>query len=341
VSSPEVTVVIPTRNRWDLLSTASLPSALGQEGVDLEVVVVDEGSTDPTPEGLAALDEPRLRVVRHDRAKGVAQARNAGIRAARGEWVALLDDDDLWAPWKLRAQLQVGREQQAVFVYGAAAALAPDRSWVYSLAATDPATLLRTLLSRNVLWGGCSNVVARTDVLQKLGGFDEALFQLCDWDLWIRLALAGPAAACDEVLVACIEHEGSMLLTSEDDVFKEFAYLEAKHAAAAAAYGLRFDQRVFTRWVANGHRRAGRRVRAASVYLRGAFANRDPGNLVRAPAALSGVALHGWRRRLLRRPDPYGRIVDPAAEPPWVALYRRRPRSSAHAISRASSPTEA
>ena len=66
-SRPDVTVVIPTRNRWTLLASAALPAALGQEDVDVEVVVVDDGSSDETPERLAELTDPRLRVVRHAR----------------------------------------------------------------------------------------------------------------------------------------------------------------------------------------------------------------------------------------------------------------------------------
>ena len=95
---PEVSVVVPTHSRWDLLSTAALPAAFGQEAVDIEVVIVDDGSTDSTVERLAEMSDPRVRVIRHERARGVAQARNAGIAAARGTWIALLDDDDLWAP---------------------------------------------------------------------------------------------------------------------------------------------------------------------------------------------------------------------------------------------------
>src|SRR5919198_1326209 len=205
-SAPEVTVVVPTHSRWDLLSTAALPASLGQEGVDLEVVVVDDGSTDAPAARLADIDDPRLRVVRHDRPRGVAQARNAGIAAARGEWIALLDDDDLWAPWKLRTQIDAATAEGAVFAYGGAAAVAEDRTWVYSLPPADPDTLASVLLQRNVLWGGCSNVLVRADVVRRLGGFDERLFQLTDWDLWIRLSQAGSAAACPEVLVGCIAH---------------------------------------------------------------------------------------------------------------------------------------
>src|SRR5688572_3616095 len=102
---PDVSVVIPTRNRWELLSTGALPSALAQEGVEVEVHVIDEGSSDATSQELERLNEPRVHVIRHDRPHGVAQARNAGIAAARGQWVAFLDDDDIWAPQKLRRQI--------------------------------------------------------------------------------------------------------------------------------------------------------------------------------------------------------------------------------------------
>jgi glycosyltransferase involved in cell wall biosynthesis len=320
-SGPEVTVVVPTHSRWDLLSTAALPSSLGQEEVDLEVVVVDDGSADSTAARLADVEDPRLRVVRHDRPRGVAQARNAGIAAARGAWIALLDDDDLWAPRKLRIQLDAAAAESAVFAYGGAAALAEDRTWVYSLAPPDPETLTSVLLERNVLWGGCSNVVVRSDVVRRLGGFDERLFQLTDWDLWIRLSQAGRAAACSEVLVGCIEHQRSMLLTSEDDVFAEFDYVEEKHRAAREAAGIRIDRRLFTRWVALGHRRAGRRFRAAGIYAAAVLRNRDPGSLARALAAPVGERPVEWVRRW-RQASTKGHYLDGLGEPPWLGLYR-------------------
>lgn len=319
--APEVTVVIPTHSRWDLASTAALPAALGQEDVELEVVVVDDGSTDSTAEGLAEMDDARLRVVRHDRPRGVAQARNAGIAAARGEWIALLDDDDLWAPRKLRTQLDAAAGERAAFAFGGAAALAEDRTWVYSLAPPDPETLASVLLERNVLWGGCSNVIVRSDLVRRLGGFDERLFQLTDWDLWIRLSQAGRGAACSEVLVGCIEHHRSMLLTTEDDVFQEFDYLEEKHRALREAAGVRIDRRTFSRWVALGHRRAGRRSRAAGIYLDTFVREHDAGSLARALIAPLGERPVEWLRLLRRRPA----MAAPRhglGEPPWLSIYR-------------------
>jgi glycosyltransferase involved in cell wall biosynthesis len=319
--APEVTVVIPTRSRWDLLSTAALPSALGQEDVDVEVVVVDDGSTDETSERLRTEYDDRVRVVRHPRSHGVARARNAGIEAAAAEWIAFLDDDDLWAPHKLRVQLDAAYSRGASFVYGGAAAVAEDRSWMYSLAPPDADLLPSVLLQRNVLWGGCSNVLVRTNVVRGLGGFDERLFQLTDWDLWIRLSHAGPGSACPEVLVACIEHARSMLLTTADDIFVELEYVDTKHRAAREAAGVRLDRRIFTRWVALGHRRSGRRSRAALLYLAGALRYRDPLSLLRAASLPLGERPLEWARRLIGH-NPSGRRTDFPSEPPWLAHYR-------------------
>lgn len=338
-SRPDVTVVIPTRDRWTLVASAALPSALWQEDVDLEVVVVDDGSVDETPERLAELTDPRVRVIRHPEPRGVAQARNAGIATARGTWLAFLDDDDLWSPRKLRIQVDAAEAARASFAYGGAAAVAEDGSWLYSLAPTDPTVLARTLLSRNVLWGGCSNVVVRTQLVRELGSFDEKLFQLADWDLWIRLTQAAPVAACPEVLVGCVVHPDSMLLTSEDDVFDELRYLEAKHRRTSDAHGVRVDRALFRRWVASGHLRAGRRARAARIFLAGALRDRDPAGIPRAAAALLGEGASDSIRKALRHPERNTEAGD--GEPTWLALYRDAAERTASATSTASSPTDA
>src|SRR5579884_3317957 len=112
----EVTVILPTRNRARQLESG-LALALGQAGVEHEVVVVDDGSTDETPELLAGIDHPRLVVLRNDVPRGVAAARNRGIARARGRYLAFLDDDDLWAPSKLREELTLAERTGAVLVY--------------------------------------------------------------------------------------------------------------------------------------------------------------------------------------------------------------------------------
>src|SRR4051794_32636077 len=101
-----VTVVIPTHDRAALVPRA-VRSALAQRDVELEVIVVDDGSRDATREVLGALaaDGANVTVVRHDAPRGVATARNAGVERAAKPWVAFLDDDDVWAPTKLACQL--------------------------------------------------------------------------------------------------------------------------------------------------------------------------------------------------------------------------------------------
>src|SRR6266508_5738391 len=115
----DVTVVIPTHDRCALLAL-TLRSVLWQRDVELEVVVVDDGSSDDTAAMVAGLGDARVRLVRHPTALGVSAARNRGIAEARGAWVAFLDDDDLWAPDKLARQLQAARGTGRAWAYAGA-----------------------------------------------------------------------------------------------------------------------------------------------------------------------------------------------------------------------------
>jgi glycosyltransferase involved in cell wall biosynthesis len=323
--SLEVSVVIPTKDRWPVLSTSALASALGQESVEHEVVVVDDGSIDETHTELGKLDPTRLKVIRHRVPSGVAHARNAGIAAASGEWIAFLDDDDLWAPHKLRSQLDAAKAAGASFAYSGAAWLDEDRRFIRALSPPPPEGLVLRLLRWNELWAGCSNVVARADVLRRIGGFDEQLFQLADWDLWIRLAFEVPAAAVEEMLVGYVMHRRSMLLTDRRDVFAEFDYLVDKHRALSSRTGVAPDAGKFWRWVAAGHLRAGRRGTAAWTFARGAYASGNLRALARVPAALLGERAFVAARALARGASRATPSPAEPAEPAWIARYRHRP----------------
>lgn len=319
---PEVSVVIPTRSRWPLLSTAALPSALEQQDVELELIVVDDGSQDETPARLAALDDPRVVVIRHDASRGVAVARNAGIHAAHGRWIAFLDDDDVWAPRKLRAQVDSAEAVGAVFAYSAGGGLDASRRFLFAVPPPDPSSVTRALLRWNVIWCGCSNVLARADVVRELGGFDERLVQLADWDLWIRLALAGSAAATSEVLVGYVMHDESMLLTDRRDVLPEMDYLVAKHRDAARAHGAELDEALFMRWVARGHRRAGRRMQAARTYLRGARELGDLGAIPRGLLSFAPERIVDLSRKLGGVERRSALKTQRVPEPDWISRFR-------------------
>jgi len=316
---PEITVVIPTRDRWSVVSRAALAAALRQEDVGLEVIVVDDGSAAGPTDSLPEMQDQRVRVVRHAEPRGVAVARNTGIAESRGAWVAFLDDDDLWAPSKLRQQVRAAEEAGAGFAYAAAVWVNERLEFVRGHAPPPPETLAHDLLRWNVVWGSASNVIARRDLLESLGGFDENLFQLADWDLWIRLALAAPAAVVHDVLVALVVHRQSMLLVDRRDVFLEVDRLAEKHREAAARAGVTLDHARFARWVATGHLLAGRRRAAARAYLRGTKA---PGNVLRAAGTFLGPSVYEAAssfRRVVPGALRAGERV--AGRPSWLDLY--------------------
>jgi glycosyltransferase involved in cell wall biosynthesis len=320
-SAPEVSVVIPTRDRWDLLSR-TLAGALNQPGVEHEVVVVDDGSVDETPQRLAELRDPRLRVVRHSHPKQLAAARNAGISAARGKWLAFLDDDDLWSPRKLRAQLDAAIAGGAVFAFSAGLTVDESRSVLRTQAVPDPENLLHVLTGANAIPVGASNVLALTEVVRRLGGFDEDLKHFADWDLWIRLAAAGPAAACREPHVAYVLHAKNMVLAAQRGLVAEFRRLVAKHELAASDYGVAPDRIVpdrsgIFRWLGWANARCGRRVRAARWYLRSALGRTRYGR--RRSLGDAVLAVRGETPEISPHRPPDAEILRGAG---WLGLYR-------------------
>jgi glycosyltransferase involved in cell wall biosynthesis len=313
-------VVIPTRDRWPLLST-TLRGALSQEGVEHEVIVVDDGSRDETPERLAAIGDSRLHVLRHDRSRGVSAARNTGIAQARGEWLAFLDDDDFWSPAKLAAQVAAALACGATFAYSAAVVLDEQGRAIEVLPAPDPEGLIRRLLPGNAIPAGASNVLASADAVTAAGGFDESLSHFADWDLWIGLADRGRAAACPEVLMAYLQHEGSMLVTDKSGLVGEFKRLARKHRAVSERYGVGFDRAGLARWMAWGEGRADRRLRAARGYLASAalYVRQRQCDETRRSAAQALASLRGKRFLDSGRPLPSASVDQ---EPDWLDLYR-------------------
>ncbi|MGH3002223.1 MAG: glycosyltransferase family 2 protein [Gaiellaceae bacterium] len=319
--TPEVSVVIPTRDRWRLLSSHALPSALGQQAVDVEVVVVDDGSSDETPLRLAELDDERLRVVRNEPSRRLPGARNAGIAAARGEWLAFLDDDDLWSPHKLRTQVDCAEAAGADWVYADTVAVDERLRVLEADDFPDPADLPRLLLTGNHVPGGGSGVVARADLVRRLGGFDEELFFFEDWDLWLRLTLAGLPAACPDVLVARLVHPANMVFRERASALVSCERLLEKHREVT-----RQDRLAIAEWIAYRHHLLGRRRQAARLYLEAAWRHRSPGNVPAAVGALFGEQGLALASRLLVRVGGRSHLDVQARaapeDPAWLERYR-------------------
>lgn len=299
-----VCVVIPTRNRVDLLAR-TLQSALGQRGVDVQVVVVDEASTDGTAAYLSQLHDSRVTVLHHDQPQGVAAARNAGVSRARTAWVAFLDDDDIWAPSKLSAQL-AALEARPDARWSCVGAVTVDAGLRVQLGGRPPRGpwVADELLHRNRIPGGGSGVLADTALVRELGGFDTELSNLADWDMWLRLALVAPLAEVDAPLVGYVRHRRSM---SHDPsrMRRELEHIKVKHAAPRASWGMSDASLFHLRWVAHMHVRAGRRLEPTLIYLK--LARRGDGRAL-ARAVLLGLwpgflSVIDWqaRRRVPRR----------------------------------------
>jgi glycosyltransferase involved in cell wall biosynthesis len=304
-----VSVVIPTRDRSHVvIDTVRL--TLAQRGVELEVIVVDDGSRDDTEERVTALGEPRVTVLRNAASRGVAHARNRGIDRAAHPWIAFLDDDDRWSPDKLRVQLDRARAENADFVYTAGLAVAAGDSRVlWTSPAETPEELRQRIRSRNLVFAGSSNVLARTELVRRLGGFDESLHHIADLDLWIRLTESGRAAACPEALVAYLVHETNMHRTAIDSAAREGRLLRAKHANSSLPG--RFDPVVFRGWIAEGQAHSGRPGRAALTYAVTALRHGSRSDARRAVGAT-------LRALGLRRAHEAG---EPLGSPPdWLSI---------------------
>jgi glycosyltransferase involved in cell wall biosynthesis len=294
----EVSVVIATRDRPAFLRQA-VASALRQVDVDLEVIVVDDASTKPEATHALSFEDPRVRVHVRRRSGGAGPARDEAVGLARGDWVAFLDDDDLFAPTRLRAQLDGAGS--AGFAFCGQVLVDPARAAVGTLPAPAASDLAERLRARSAI-GGPSAVMVRTELLREVGGFGAGYYALGDWDLWLRLAAHAQAAATAELLVGYTIHASNMHLRAPERVLADYARLARAHGLGARGELELLD------WLARDLTEAGRSRAAARLHLRAAFRHRRPLALLRA-------------LRAHRRPD-----ADPV-EPPrlvgpeWLRLY--------------------
>lgn len=315
MSAPEVSIVIPTYERRRLIGP-TLAGALAQEDVDFEIVaVVDRSPSDDTADALRAIGDPRLRVIEPELKRGVSAARNLGISEARGEWIALLDDDDLWSPRKLREQLDIATASTAQMAFSAAAIVDPKVDVIGYYLPSPPSEQPCEILRRSAVPAGCSNLVVRSDLLREVGPFDEQMGPLTDWDLFARLLLAGSHAISEEVHVGYVFHPLGMTATNIERHFSDFDVIEERYRRERAEHGVTLDGVLFSRWLAGGLRRGGSPRDAIRAYLWGARRYRDAGNVVRALGVLMGP-------KAMRAGRALRGSEDHPPDPDWLDLYR-------------------
>ena len=208
MSAPRVTVVIPTRNRPKLLREA-VESVERQSLSSWEVVVVDDASDDETPRWLEDVRNRRIRPVRLDRQSERSVARNRGLRAARGECVLFLDDDDRLRPGALeRLSGALGQRPDAVAAVGATVRFDPTGG---RERATHPRIGFTRTIWRDVLAGwdsGSGQALFRTDSVRAAGGWNEGLSYWEVGDLWFRVARLGPVVFVPTTVLELRLHQG-------------------------------------------------------------------------------------------------------------------------------------
>lgn len=207
-----VSVIIPTYNRRELV-TRAIDSALNQTHKPDEVIVVDDGSTDDTAEMLEIRYGKKIRLIRQEN-RGVSAARNRGVEAATGEWIAFLDSDDEWFPEKLEIQLRFIKENKARIVLtdnrvegDSGSGKSSFDKCLYQSEITEGdrvKDISSYLFEQNFVH--LSTVVLSRSLFEKFGGFDESMKVAEDTDLWLRISVEHPFGILNEITT--LRHKG-------------------------------------------------------------------------------------------------------------------------------------
>lgn len=227
---PVFSVVIPTFNRSQCIARA-LESVLQQEEEDWELIIGDDASTDDTLE-IAKRMVPSVKIARLPTNRGAAAARNAAFALATGDFIACLDSDDAWLPSKLAKQRQFLLDHSEVAVCASGHCLHLANGQRRECLGKNLAEWPRAL-QFSQSFHGASTPVIRRSAWQKVGGQDEALRVLEDWDWMLRLSQQVPLTVLEEPLAKIYENRPS----NPDYTLLATERFLAKHATAIAQYG--------------------------------------------------------------------------------------------------------
>jgi glycosyltransferase involved in cell wall biosynthesis len=307
---PSVSVVIPCYNYGRFLKE-SLESVLAQIYPPLEIIVVDDGSTDNTAVVAKSFGD-KVRYI-YQANRGLSGARNSGIRAAAGDWVAILDADDTWHKDKLLLQMQYAAANPDTVLIGAVS--------THNLAQIRTYELFSEVYTQDLLGAlpfGASSAAAKRSALLTAGLFDETKRQVEDRDMWLKLSLIGKVARVNLPLWTYRFHDGQMINNSRrmadgylkvlDDFFA--AHPEFRSLAPTAYAYCHYDSAVSyfengSRW--HGLRHAVRSLCCSVKPLKQRFARGKPSRILTiikclspGPVFKAGLAVGKLARRIVR-----------------------------------------
>lgn len=206
-----ISVIIPCYNQARYLNEA-IESVLAQTYRGYEIIVVDDGSTDMTAS--VAASYPEVRYIRQAN-QGLAAARNAGIRAGKGDYFVFLDADDRLLPWALETGLKALIEHPAcAFVYGQCRFIAADGTFTYEPRQSHvERDHYLELLQENFIYTP-ANVMYRRGIIEAVGGFDPAVSPAADYDMYLRVTRAHPVFGHRATIAEYRRHDANMTLDS-------------------------------------------------------------------------------------------------------------------------------
>lgn len=246
-TDPTVSVIIPTYNRAHLIPRA-IQSVLSQTYRDFELIVVDDGSIDNTEEVVKSFDDERIRYIKHERNKGVASARNTGIKIAKGKYVAFLDSDDEWFPNKLEKHVQAFKDAppKVGVVYSGVWVLWYNnryrKTYISYPCKEKEGDLHHSFLKKNSIFP--SAVLVKKECFSQAGMFDEELLAVEDWEQWLRISKYYHFKCIDAPL-AWIHRTPGSLTEQVDTVINALQLISTKHRDDSAEVRRRSSVNLF------------------------------------------------------------------------------------------------
>ncbi len=215
-----VSIIIPTYNREHLLCRAA-QSVLDQTYQDFELIIIDDGSTDNTKQVVESFSDERVKYIQHGKNKGGAAARNTGIKAAKGEYIAFQDSDDEWLPEKLEKQMMAFETAapEVGVVYVGCHRLENNKKNLLpsSKVAQKEGDIFSALLKENFV--AMPAVLVKRGCFERAGMFDENFSPIEDWELFLRMARDFQFRYIDEPLVISY-HQPDSITGNQRAIFK-------------------------------------------------------------------------------------------------------------------------
>jgi len=210
---PEISAIITTFNRANFLKKA-IRSALNQTFKDFELLILDNNSTDETETVVKGFPDKKIKYIKH-RPLNISQARNLGIKEAKGKYIAFLDDDDDWLPNKLKDQIEIFKKEkdpEVMMIYGGFIRTYANSKKTEKYIPQSKGKITATLLwQKDPVTGSASNPLIKKEIFKKIGGYDEKVLTGEDWEFYLRLSKKYKINFTDKIVLNINQHPGPRL----------------------------------------------------------------------------------------------------------------------------------